>query len=92
MTIVVLTKKSQDELATCPSYIVRKFMYWVGLIEMYGLRATQQIKGFHDEPLKGKRAGQRSVRLNHAYRVIYVIDRDGASEMVEVCEVTKHAY
>ena len=25
---------------------------------------TSEIKGFHDEPLKGTRKGQRSIRLN----------------------------
>ena len=52
----------------------------------------QKIKGFHDEPLKGKRSGQRSIRLNKAYRAIYTIGQDGGVEIVEVHEVSKHEY
>ena len=48
--------------------------------------------GFHDEPLKGKRQGQRSVRLNRAYRAIYVERGTGAVELIEVLEVNKHEY
>jgi proteic killer suppression protein len=56
------------------------------------LESVRKIKGFHDEPLKGKRLGQRSIRLNKSYRAIYVIDRDGGVEIVEVQEVNKHEY
>ena len=49
-------------------------------------------KGFHDEPLKGKRQGQRSVRLNRAYRAIYVEHETGEVELIEVLEVNKHEY
>ena len=37
-----------------------------------------ECKGFHDEPLRGQRHGQRSIRLNRAYRAIYVISSDGS--------------
>lgn len=57
-----------------------------------GLESVRKIKGFHDEPLKGKRSGQRSIRLNKSYRAIYVINRDGGVEIVEVQEVNKHEY
>jgi hypothetical protein len=32
------------------------------------------------------------VRLNKAYRAIYVINKDGGVEIVEVQEVNKHEY
>ena len=57
-----------------------------------GLDSVRKIKGFHDEPLKGKRSGQRSIRLNKAYRAIYTIGQDGGVEIVEVQEVSKHEY
>ncbi len=57
-----------------------------------GLESVREIKSFHDEPLKGKRSGQRSNRLNKSYRAIYVINRDGGVEIVEVQEVNKHEY
>jgi proteic killer suppression protein len=52
----------------------------------------RKCKGFHDEPLKGKRQGQRSVRLNKAYRAIYVEHETGEVELIEVLEVSKHEY
>lgn len=48
--------------------------------------------GYHDEPLKGKRVGQRSIRLNRAYRAIYEIDETGQVHFIEVLEVNKHEY
>jgi len=72
--------------------IVRKFRIWVSLLEESGVREVRKLKGFHDEPLKGKRAGQRSVRLNRAYRAIYVENADGDVELIEVLEVNKHEY
>ncbi len=47
---------------------------------------------FHDEPLQGNRRGQRSIRLNQAYRAIYLETSDGDLELVEIIEVTKHEY
>jgi proteic killer suppression protein len=49
--------------------------------------------GFHDEPLKGKRSGPRSIRLSKSYRAIYRIEKDTKDEeFVHVEEVTKHEY
>ena len=89
---VKLTKTAQHGLTSCPDYIASKFKYWVSLVETMGLESVRKIKGFHDEPLKGKRSGQRSVRLNKSYRAIYAINRDGGVEIVEVQEVNKHEY
>ncbi len=89
---VKLTKTAQNGLASCPDYIASKFKYWVSLVETMGLVSVREIKGFHDEPLKGKRSGQRSIRLNKSYRAIYVINRGGGVEIVEVQEVNKHEY
>ena len=60
ISTVKLTKTAQHGLTSCPDYIASKFKYWVSLVETMGLEAVRKIKGFHDEPLKGKRSGQRS--------------------------------
>ena len=57
-----------------------------------GLREVRKIPGYHDEPLKGQRFGQRSIRLSKAYRAIYKIDRSGEIHFIEVIEVNKHEY
>jgi proteic killer suppression protein len=49
------------------------------------------VAGYHDEPLKGSRAGQRSIRLSRAYRAIYEMKKDTV-EFVSVEEVSKHEY
>lgn len=54
------------------------------------------MPGLHDEPLKRKRTGQRSVRLGRAYRAIYVVNQQTIELEVigfaEVLEVHKHRY
>jgi len=89
---VVLTKQAERHLLKVPLHIVRKFQGWVNDVECSGLSETRKIPGYHDEPLKGKRAGQRSVRLSKAYRAIYAIDQQGKIEILKVLEVNKHDY
>lgn len=60
-------------------------------IELQGLEEVRKVPGYHDEPLKGKRAGQRSIRLNRSYRAIYEIKEEQV-EFVSVREVGKHDY
>jgi toxin HigB-1 len=90
--VVKLGKQAQKDLIKCPLHIAIKFKYWVRLVEFGGLEAARLIKSFHDEPLKGQRQGQRSIRLSQAYRAIYVICADGTIEFAEVQEIHKHAY
>ncbi len=44
-----------------PSYIVDKLKIWIDLVETEGVMESRKIKSYHDEPLKGKRKGQRSI-------------------------------
>ena len=89
---VVLGKGVTKQLDKLPDHIVRKFYAWVTAIELAGLNEVRRKPGFHDEPLKGNRKGQRSVRLNVAYRAIYIERFDGSVELIEVIEVNKHEY
>ncbi|MGZ3788855.1 MAG: type II toxin-antitoxin system RelE family toxin [Bacteriovorax sp.] len=59
---------------------------------MIGLLETRKIADFYDEPLKGNRMGQRSIRFNRAYRAIYKADEDQKIVTVTVIEVHKHDY
>ena len=92
MTKVTWGKAVNKNLDHVPDVIARKFRIWVALVEESGIREIRRHKGFHDEPLKGKRQGQRSVRLNRAYRAIYVELETGEVELIEVLEVNKHEY
>jgi proteic killer suppression protein len=59
---------------------------------MKGLYEVRKISGYHDEPLKGQRKGQRSIRLTKAYRAIYREEHDGKVRLVILEEVNKHEY
>lgn len=88
---VNLSKKALKQLKTIPKPIVVKLLTWVEAIELKGLREIRKLPGFNDEPLKGKRRGQRSIRLNRSYRAIYSIKKNKV-EFIFVEEVNKHEY
>ncbi len=88
---VVITKSARKDLAGLPRAIVAKFATWVGMVETNGLEEVRKIQGFHDEPLKGKRKGQRSIRLSKSCRAFYVIVK-GEIHFAEVREVNNHEY
>lgn len=89
---VVLKKKLEDDLRKLPKHIVMKLMSWIDAVGHDGLMEVRKISGYHDEPLQGDRKGQRSIRLSKAYRAIYVINKAGQTEIVEIIEVHKHDY
>jgi Txe/YoeB family toxin of Txe-Axe toxin-antitoxin module len=60
-------------------------------VEEFGIDEVRKIKGFHDEPLKGDRIGQRSIRLNRSYRAIYK-ESPGKVEIIIILEVHNHDY
>jgi len=71
---------------------VAAYHTWVKTVELDGIRATRALSGYHDEPLKGDRKGQRSVRLSKGYRVIYEETESGNLVLIGVQEVNKHEY
>ena len=89
---VVLTKQAARDLKCIPKYVAQKLIGWVDYVAQRGLREVRRIPGYHDEPLKAKRVGQRSIRLTKAYRAIYVLGLDGSLEVVKILEVNKHDY
>lgn len=74
-----------------PAHVALELAAWVEAVETTGLESIRRVSGYHDEPLKGKRRGQRSIRLSLAYRAIYTI-RNDQMEFVSVEEVSKHDY
>ena len=69
--VVELTKFAGKQAERLPKAMLEAFVVWIDLVEEFGLPKVRQAKGYHDEPLKGHRKGQRSVRLNRSYRVHY---------------------
>ncbi len=74
-----------------PAQVRTKLLAWAKAVRDFGLEEVRKVPGYHDEPLKGERAGQRSIRLNKQWRAIYVVVED-QTVYVYVEEVTPHAY
>ena len=89
---VDLSKLVHKQLKNMPRHIIESLASWVDDVETRGLEEVRKIPGYHDEPLRGDRQGQRSIRLSKAYRAIYIVKSDGGIEFVLVEEVSKHDY
>jgi proteic killer suppression protein len=88
---VEFTKLAARQVRKLPRHILKNLMIWVTAVELDGVEEVRKVPGYHDEPLKGERAGQRSIRLSRAYRAVYEI-KEGAAKFVSVEEVSKHDY
>lgn len=87
-----VSRRAQKQLRTVPQHVADKLYGWITLVKRDGLEGVRKIPGFHDEPLRGKRTGERSIRLSRTYRAIYIVVGRGAVELAVVEEVTKHEY
>ncbi len=92
MTVVVASKQFEKQLKKIPKRIIEAVLVWIETVEELGIREARKLKGYHDEPLKGQRKGQRSVRMSRSYRVIYEEDQDKKTVTITVLEVNKHEY
>jgi proteic killer suppression protein len=89
---VKIARTALNDIKKLPCHITRKFRAWVDDVGHQGLMEVRKIPGYHDEPLKGKRKGQRSIRLSREYRAIYTIENDDTITFIEIREVNKHEY
>jgi len=93
ITTVVLARAVTRSLRDLPQHVVVKLQDWVASVETLGLDQVRKTPGYHDEPLRGDREGQRSIRLSRAYRAFYTIEKNEVRiEFVRVFEVNKHDY
>ncbi len=83
-------RKAVKQLASLPVDVAKRYEKWKDIIRISGPDGLKQIKGFHDEALRGEWKGYRSSRLNIQYRVIYKIER--GLVLVQVVNVTPHDY
>lgn len=90
--VVTISKFAEKQLRKIPAQIRENLYIWAKSVEIRGIGEVRKLKGYHDEPLKGKRQGQRSIRLNRAYRAIYEESQNGEVTLVGVLEVNKHDY
>jgi len=73
-----------------PDATRKKYELWKGLVFRHGPEKLKEFPGFHDEKLKGRRAGLRSSRLDQQHRVVCAVDRRLIT--VFVVEITPHKY
>lgn len=88
---VRISKRAQKQVDKAPRHIADKLFVWVRSVKLLGLDETRKVPGWHDEPLKGERQGQRSIRLSRKWRAIYEII-DGDARFVCIEEVMLHDY
>lgn len=89
---VTISALAIKQLQKTPLYIKDKLYNWIERVKLLGIFEVRKIKSYHDEPLKGDRVGQRSIRLNKAYRAIYSIQEDSTVKFAVIKEVNKHDY
>lgn len=89
--VVEVAMSVKKHLQKIPSPIQKKLFTWVAAVEERGLHEIRKIPGYHDEPLKGDRQGQRSIRLSRQWRAIYRVINNKI-EFVLIEEVTPHDY
>lgn len=92
LTRIEISKRAEKDLEKVPDYIEVKLLAWIEAVENEGLEIVRKTPGYHDEPLKGDRMGQRSIRLNLNYRAIYELHTEKEIRIVEIKEVHKHDY
>ena len=85
-------RRVEKQLDVLPTHVVGSFYDWVRAVEREGMRAVRRLPGYHDEKLRGKLAGLRSVRLTRAYRVLYFETTAGVTHVAQVTRVGKHDY
>jgi hypothetical protein len=90
-TVVTVTKRAEKSLGGVPRHVAANFLMWKREVEAHGLEAVQRIHGYHDEALKGKLRGVRSIRLGLGYRAYYWLEHHEVRTLI-VEEVNKHDY
>ena len=90
MWIIFEKKSAIKAIHRLPPDVLLKYEAWKRIVEIEGPSGLRQIKGFHDEALKGAWKGFRSSRLGKKWRVIYHIEKDRLE--VFVVEVSPHTY
>lgn len=88
---VVLDHDVERKLRRTPGPIVKKLQRWISDVMNRGVDEVRKLPGYHDEPLAGKRRGQRSIRLSRLWRALYEV-KDFPTKFIEVMELTPHDY
>jgi plasmid maintenance system killer protein len=83
-------RRISARVSRLPVEIVKRYEKWKDIVRIAGPAGLRQIKGFHDEALRGEWREHRSSRLGLQYRVIYRFMAHRI--LVEVVDLTAHDY
>ncbi len=83
-------RKVTRSFSKLPLDVKERYEKWIDIVRISGPDGLKNIRGFHDEPLRGEWKGHRSSRLNIQYRVIYKINKNEV--FVQVERLTPHDY
>jgi proteic killer suppression protein len=89
---VTVSKLADKQMTKIPEHILSRLKSWIETVEQFGLIYARTLKSLHDEPLQGKRKGQRSIRLNKQWRLIYSENETTQQIEILILEVTPHDY
>lgn len=78
------------QLDGMPLEVLKRYEKWKDIVGISGPQGLRDIKGFHDEALRGEWQGFRSSRLNLQYRIIYRVEK--SKVLVRVVHVSPHDY
>jgi proteic killer suppression protein len=93
MIEIILSKRAAKDLEKVPSNIKDKLLLWIDTVKLDGVEKTRKLNSYNDKSLHGLREGQRSIRLNRAYRAFYKeIKNNEIIELITIIEVNKHDY
>ncbi|MEY3901061.1 MAG: hypothetical protein RL189_367 [Pseudomonadota bacterium] len=92
MTIVLMRGRAAKALRQASNRAQSAFSAWKDEVQLAGISAARANPIWHDHPLKGAKAGRRSVYLDYSWRAEYVIDRETGTVTVEVMEIQNHEY
>lgn len=87
MLKVVFTKDSLKSYLKIPANLRNKIDTWIDLVETRGINKARESPGYKDHRLVGDRVGQRSIRLNRTWRLVYVEKED-----IIIVEIHAHKY
>lgn len=90
---VIITGGAKKDLRRAPAAVAEKLYAWVTAVSLVGLDEVRKIRGYDDHSLRGKRKGQRAIRLSLLWRAIYTLEKDDLKvQFVSLNEVTPHKY
>jgi addiction module RelE/StbE family toxin len=83
-------RKVSGRISRIPAEILKRYEKWKDIVAISGPSGLREIKGFHDEALKGEWAGHRSSRLGLQWRIIYRVENQQL--YVLVFDINPHDY